>query len=59
MKSIYVTEEHDQFRVLVRQFLETEVAPHADAWEEARRIPRGIWKEMAERGFLGNLYPES
>jgi len=59
MKSIYVTEEHDQFRALVRQFLETEVAPHADAWEEARRIPRGIWKEMAERGFLGILFPES
>lgn len=59
MRSIHFTEEHDLFRDAVRGFFETEVAPHADAWEEARRIPREIWPKMAERGFLGILFPET
>lgn len=59
MKSIYFGEEHDLFRQTVRQFVENEVAPHADAWEAARRIPRSIWRRMGEMGFLGILFPEA
>jgi len=53
MPSIYFTEEHDAFRAEVRRFLTREVAPHASAWEAARRIPRRIFLRMAELGFLG------
>ena len=42
MKSIYFNEDHELFRQTVRQFMETEVAPHAEAWERDRRIPREI-----------------
>ena len=58
MKSVYFDEEHQLFRQTVRQFMETEVAPHADAWEAARRIPRAIWRRMGATGLLGILFPE-
>ncbi len=59
MKSIYFGEEHELFRQTVRQFIESEVAPHANAWEAARRIPRSIWRRMGEMGLLGILFPEA
>ena len=59
MRSVHFDEEHDLFRQTVRAFVESEVAPHADAWEAARRIPRSIWKRMGDAGLLGILFPES
>lgn len=58
MKSPYFTEEHHLFRQSVRQFIETEVAPHANEWEEKQQIPRYIWQRMGELGYLGLHYPE-
>ena len=58
MTSIYFGEEHESFRRTVRQFLETEVAPHAREWEEARRIPRETFRRMGDLGLLGILFPE-
>lgn len=58
MTSIYFGEEHESFRRTVRQFLETEVAPYAREWEEARRIPREAFRRMGDLGFLGILSPE-
>ena len=59
MKAVYFTEEHALFRQTVREFMESEVAPHADAWEAERRIPREIWRKMGEMGFLGIIHPEA
>ena len=58
MTSIYFGEEHESFRRTVRQFLESEVAPYADEWEEARRIPREAFRRMGDLGLLGILFPE-
>jgi alkylation response protein AidB-like acyl-CoA dehydrogenase/putative sterol carrier protein len=58
MTSIYFGEEHESFRRSVRQFLESEVAPRAREWEEARRIPRDVFRRMGDLGFLGVLAPE-
>ncbi|HRY43755.1 MAG TPA: acyl-CoA dehydrogenase family protein, partial [Thermoanaerobaculia bacterium] len=58
MTSIYFGEEHESFRRAVRQFLEGEVAPRAREWEEARRIPRDVFRRMGDLGFLGVLAPE-
>ncbi|HQP85288.1 MAG TPA: acyl-CoA dehydrogenase family protein, partial [Thermoanaerobaculia bacterium] len=58
MTSIYFGEEHESFRRSVRQFLEGEVAPRAREWEEARRIPRDVFRRMGDLGFLGVLAPE-
>ena len=55
MTSIYFGEEHESFRRTVRQFLESEIAPYAREWEEARRIPREAFRRMGDLGFLGIL----
>lgn len=58
MRSIYFSEEHDAFRREVRRFLTREVAPHANEWEAAGRVPRDVFARMGELGFLGILAPE-
>ncbi len=58
MKSVYLGEDHSIFRKSVRQFMEKEVAPFADAWEQDCRIPKQIWTRMGELGFLGISFPE-
>ncbi len=58
MSSYYFTEEHELFRQSLRSFLEKEVIPFIDTWEEERKIPRSVWKKMGEMGFLGLGYPE-
>lgn len=51
-------EEHEIFRKSVRRFVEKEVIPFTDEWEEAGEIPRSIWERLGELGFLGIEYPE-
>lgn len=58
MNKYYFTEEHELFRQSLRTFLDKEVAPHIDQWEEDRKIPKHLWKKMGEMGFLGLSYPE-
>jgi acyl-CoA dehydrogenase len=58
MKSYYFTEEHEMFRESLRAFLQKEVLPHIDQWEEERQIPKSVWKKMGDMGFLGLSYPE-
>ena len=52
------TEEHELFRQSLSNFLEKEVQPYIDEWEENRRIPKSVWKKMGNMGFLGLSYPE-
>ncbi len=58
MESYYFTEEHQLFRESLHNFLQKEVVPNIDAWEEQQQIPKSIWKKMAEMGFLGLSYPK-
>lgn len=50
-------EEHEMLRAQVRRFVETEVKPHALAWEEQGFVPRTVLRRMGELGFLGIRYP--
>ncbi|PYM12528.1 MAG: acyl-CoA dehydrogenase [Candidatus Rokuibacteriota bacterium] len=49
--------EHDLLRRTIRTFVEREVAPHVDDWEDAGRIPRSFWRRMGELGLLGLDFP--
>ena len=49
---------HEDFRRSLRQFVENELAPHADEWEEAEEFPRWVYARMGGLGFLGMSYPE-
>jgi len=58
MKSLYFREEHNLFRDSVRQFMEKEVLPHINRWEEERTIPEDIFRKMGEQGYLGLNFSE-
>ncbi len=51
------TEEHEEFRLAVRRFVQTELAPHAAEWEEARWFPSEVFKRLAQMGYLGLKFP--
>lgn len=46
------TEEHDAFRDVVRSFVENEIVPHHDQWEEDGIVPRDIWEKAGAAGLL-------
>ncbi|MGH2733981.1 MAG: acyl-CoA dehydrogenase family protein, partial [Actinomycetota bacterium] len=50
--------EHEELRRSVRAFVDKELAPHAEEWEEARHFPDSVFTRMGELGFLGLSYPE-
>ena len=48
------TEEHDALRRTTRQFVENDVNPHVDQWEEAGRFPaHQLFRRMGDLGLLG------
>ena len=51
------TPEHELLRKTVRAFVEREVVPHVDEYEEAGRIPRELWRRLGELGLLGLEFP--
>jgi alkylation response protein AidB-like acyl-CoA dehydrogenase len=51
------SDEHEILRRTVRAFVDKEVAPQADAWEEAGQIPRTFWRRLGELGLLGLEFP--
>lgn len=51
------TDEHLQFRNLVREFVEKEINPHVEDWESAEEMPlHEIFRKMAALGFFGLEY---
>jgi acyl-CoA dehydrogenase len=50
------TDEHEQFRAQLAKFLADRVTPFILEWEAKREIPRTIWNEMGQMGFLGFCY---
>ena len=51
-------EEHEELRQTVARFVQKEIAPNVDEWEEAREFPRELFTRCAELGFLGLKFPE-
>lgn len=45
------------FREDVRQFALREIAPHVRAWDEAEELSPDIMRKLAERGYLGSIFP--
>src|SRR6266852_1775988 len=51
-------EEHEQFRAMVRAFVEREIRPHVDQWEKDRFFPNELFKKAGELGILGAHFAE-
>ncbi|KAA5824034.1 acyl-CoA dehydrogenase [Algibacter amylolyticus] len=59
MNSMYFSEEHNLFRKSLQDFLQKEVVPHIEKWEQTGIIDRFIWKKFGDMGFFGINYPEA
>ena len=51
-------ESHDIWRESIRSFIEKEITPNIESWEDAGRIPRELYPKAAAAGLLGLGYPE-
>jgi acyl-CoA dehydrogenase len=54
----YFSPEHEDFRRSLRDFVDREIAPFVNEWDEAGSFPRSLYGRMAELGALGLGYPE-
>src|ERR671917_583552 len=57
-KHFIFTEEHDRLRESIGRFVEKELRPHAEEWEEEKYFADWVFPRMGELGFLGLSYPE-
>jgi acyl-CoA dehydrogenase len=53
---MYFSDAHEELRLHIRRFLEKEVQPHLDEWED-KTFPDSIFQRFGELGFLGLRYP--
>ena len=53
------SEEHIAWRAALRRFIDAEIMPYADEWDEAGAIPDALWPKAAAVGLLGLGYPEA
>ncbi len=53
------TAEHELFRDTVRKFIDREVVPHHDRWEEQGHVDRDVWLKAGEAGLLCLTMPEA
>ncbi len=54
----YFTDEHELLRKSIREFVEREIRPYAEEWEQEESFPNWIFERMGELGYLGLNYPE-
>jgi alkylation response protein AidB-like acyl-CoA dehydrogenase len=53
-----LTEEQQQVKMSVREFAESEIAPHVLEWDESQHFPVELLPKLASLGLLGVLFPE-
>lgn len=56
--SFEISEDHEQFRRVVRDFAEKEIAPHAADWDREHRFPVEVVHQMGDLGLFGLTAPE-
>ena len=59
MPNPHMREEHEAWRTQLRRFVDTEIMPYAEQWDEDGHIPIELWPKAAEVGLLGLGYPEA
>ena len=55
----YFRDEHELFRLAVRRFVQEKITPNVDDWEENGEIPRDLFLQLGQLGFLGIEYPDT
>lgn len=57
-RSLFNT-DHEAFRDSFRRFVEKEITPFHDGWEEQGYVDREVWRAAGENGFLCMTMPEA
>lgn len=57
-RSIF-SHEHEQFRDSIRRFIDKEIVPHHERWEEAGIVDRELWPKAGAAGLLCPNLPEA
>ncbi|PPJ58947.1 hypothetical protein CBER1_04089 [Cercospora berteroae] len=50
--SPYFNQTHADLRAEIRQWVEDEIMPNVTEWDEAKKVPDEIYKQMGTRGYL-------
>ena len=50
--------EQSQLRKSIRDFAQSEIAPHVLEWDESQTFPLAVIKKAGELGILGAIFPE-
>jgi short/branched chain acyl-CoA dehydrogenase len=53
-----LSQDHEDFRKVVRDFAEKEVAPHIAKWDAAEHFPTELVPKMGDLGLFGLVVPE-
>ena len=52
------TSEHEDFRLMIREFVEREIVGRYASWEEAGEAPREFYRKLGSIGVMGMAIPE-
>lgn len=58
MKRTVFEDEHEALRESTRQYIERELVPHAEKWEEQRMVDRSAFVAAGKYGLIGFNMPE-
>lgn len=53
-----LTPDQQMIRDMVREFVDTEVVPHAGEWDRAKRFPASMFAQLGELGLFGMVVSE-
>src|ERR687890_1787528 len=53
-----LNEEQQQVKMIVREFAQSEIAPHVLEWDESQHFPVELQPKLADLGLMGVLFPE-
>lgn len=59
MSKYYFHSDHDIFRKSLRDFLDKEVVPNIDQWEEEGRVPKDVFERFGEMGYFALGFDEA
>ena len=52
------TPEQIQLRKAIREFAESEIAPHVMEWDEGQIFPLEVVRKLGKLGYMGSIFPE-
>ncbi|WP_433761377.1 acyl-CoA dehydrogenase family protein [Nocardia sp. CA-135398] len=58
MRRTLFTQDHEDFRLLVRDYLAREVVPEYEQWRTTGLVPRELFTSLGKLGIIGTAVPE-